>query len=216
MYEEASAPGARGTSSMTVDEEEGRGAGWNASDWLRIADDLLGGHVSGDYPDLTWAKALRTAAAGLTETGCHERAVEVSDALFERFQCSADPSVRRAVIIGLHNKAIAMDRLGRDEEALGVHAAMTRRFGAEVVAAFDELIGECDRVGGDRAPEELATNLYSKAWALRDLGKPDEELAVLADLIGRFADNPDPSIQGVVADAREEHAKLSEARGGSP
>jgi hypothetical protein len=201
---------------MTVDDETGRGAAWTASDWLRIADDLLGGNVGGDYPDRTWAKGLRTAAAGLTETGCHERAVEVCDALSERFQCSSDPSVRRAVIVGLHNKAIAMDRLGRDEEALGVHAEMTTRFGAEVVAAFDELIGECDRAGDDRAPKELATNLYSKAWALHELGKPDEELAVLAELIGRFADNPDPSIEGVVAEAREEHARLSEGQGGSP
>jgi tetratricopeptide (TPR) repeat protein len=187
-----------------------------ASYWLGIADDLVGGEVRGDYPARTWARALEAVAAGLVETGCYERAIEVSDALSERFLRSPEPAVRRHVILGLHNKGVAMQQLGREEEAQAAHDEMMRQFGAEVVAAFDATIAHCRRVDDDRAHKELATALYMKAWALQDLGKPDAELAVWAELIQGFADNADPGIQGVVAEAREEHAKLSERPNATP
>ena len=55
---------------------------------------------------------------------------------------------------------------------------------------------------GPYAREQFASALYTEAWFLAALDRPDEALPILADMIARFEGDENPTINAGVKRAR--------------
>jgi hypothetical protein len=103
----------------------------------------------------------------------------------------------------LRNKTVALYRLDREEEAKSVHDDMVTRFGEDALAGFDELVRRYANATEPHMRELVVSMLHGKAVVLTDLGRRDEALPVLTELIARFQDDENTNIQMIVADASE-------------
>lgn len=135
--------------------------------------------------------------------GRYEDAIETFDGLIIRFEDAGEPELRRLVAIGLINKSMALERLGRQQECLTVHEDMVARFGEEALMAFDEFIKRFGRTAEPEIREQLASALYNKAWILSELDRGDEALPVLAKLIASFKNHESLRVQLTVVRACE-------------
>ncbi len=94
------------------------------------------------------------------------------------------------------SKVMVLGRLGREDEAGSVHDDMVERFGEEALAMFDN-------ASDPRARGQVATVLARKALILRDLGRRDEALRTLSEVIGRFDEDENADVKMIVSEARE-------------
>jgi tetratricopeptide (TPR) repeat protein len=92
------------------------------------------------------------------------------------------------VSTALINKAVALDRLGREEEALG---------------DYDDVI---QRVGDTDDPELLellAWAMYNKSAALHKLERTEELLGVLREIVDRFDAVEEPDLRELWSSRRQ-------------
>jgi hypothetical protein len=80
---------------------------------------------------------------------------------------------------------------------------MVIRFGEDALAGFDELTRRYATATEPHMRELMASLLHGKALVLNDLGRQDDALPVLNELITHFEDDENTNIQMIVADARE-------------
>jgi tetratricopeptide (TPR) repeat protein len=154
------------------------------------------------------ANSLAGQGSALVEQERHEEAIAIFDALIERFGDSEEPALRREVAFALSNKATALARLGREDEALSVHEDRVERFAEESLSLFGET---ADRLAGATEPQdrvELLAALHGEAIMLRELGRQDEALPVLNELIARFEGEEDAVIREAVSIARQARQEL--------
>lgn len=161
-----------------------------------------------DPKQIALARGLGAKGAALLGEGRCEEAIKIFDTLVARFEDAQELQLRGQVALALNNKAVALSRLGQEEESTRVHQDLSNRFGEEALMVFDEHAKHCEEADGPHAREQWASMLYSKAWVLSDLGRPDEAMPILAELITRFADDKNATIQLTVSGARKAREEM--------
>ncbi len=159
------------------------------------------------------ARALASKGMALINEGRPQEAINVYDALVARFANAHDLDLRGSVALALNNKAIALDRLGRSDESQGTHLDMVTRFSEEALMVFDETARRFAHAVEPLAREQLVSALFSKTWVLHDLGRLDEALPLLTELITRFEHDANPDIQEMVSIARDARDQISKSEG---
>lgn len=182
-----------------------------------LTDALIARVGDGDDPEQLslLADGLATKGAALVGEGRHEEGIMVLDQLIGRFEDANDPELRIQVALALRNKEVALLQLGRAEEAQSVHDDMVTRFGEDALAGFDEIGRRYAQADEPQMRELLVSMLHGKAMLLSDLGRQDEAVPVLTELIARFDDDVNTNIQMIVADSREVRERML-AGGGGP
>jgi tetratricopeptide (TPR) repeat protein len=148
------------------------------------------------------ARGLAAKGAALVAEDRYEEGIVVLNSLVDRFEDSAELGLRGQVALALVNKVLALERLGRIEEAERVQQDVLTRFGEEALSVFEAHTGHCENAPGPHGREQLASALYSQAWFLGALGRTEEALPMLTDIIERFEGEQNPTIQTAVARAR--------------
>jgi tetratricopeptide (TPR) repeat protein len=148
-----------------------------------------------------WVRGRAVRAAALLAGERYDEAIAELDTLISTSGDALGPSLRAQVVLALHNKAIALARLERAAESASVHDDLVRRFGKEALKIFDEQAAHYVNFETRAAQEQAASMLYSKAWVLSDLGRRDEAIDVLDELLVRFTSDPNPVVQRVVGEA---------------
>jgi hypothetical protein len=110
------------------------------------------------------------------------------DRLIDRYGDDESPALREQVALALRNKGVALAGLGRQEEAVAVHALAVERFGDDESAPVRE---------------HVATALTNSAGALRSLGREEEAVAAFEQVVERYAADGLAAVQDLVATARE-------------
>jgi tetratricopeptide (TPR) repeat protein len=167
---------------------------------------------AGDQTDprerIRLADALGAKGTALIGEERYEEAIEVLNDLIERFEDDPESALRRQVTIALTNKVAALENLGREEESEGVFQDMLTRFGEEALTMFDGTTSHFANASEPQEREGLALALYGKALALSKLGRQDEALPVLTELITHLQDDENPNVQDVVSEAREAREEM--------
>ena len=89
----------------------------------------------------------------------------------------------------LVNKGLALDELGRGEEALPSFDQVVTRFGDAPEVAFREVVAQA---------------LYSTALTLSGLGRDEEAFVASDQVVVHFGDAPEPALREQVAQALSE------------
>jgi two-component system OmpR family response regulator len=160
------------------------------------------------------AGGLAVKGAALLGERRLEEAIVPLDELIARFEdddptlrsTAAERRLRTQVAFALRDKAVALYRLGRDEEAKAAEDEMVTRFGEDALAGFDELSSRYAQANDPHMRELLVSALQGKAVVLSGLDRPNEALQVLTELIDRFQHDKNPEIQNIVAEACAEIA----------
>jgi tetratricopeptide (TPR) repeat protein len=164
-----------------------------------------------DYLLVLEADMLIGKAADLFAAERWEAALEVFEAIVDRFADAGDPALRRRVVLAMSNSVVALMALLRFDEATATHEELAARFGEDAIATFDEV---ATRLADAAAPElrrHAAGALANKAGVLRGLDRRDEARSAFTELIDRFADDQDETIQELVAQANDHRAALLDA-----
>jgi len=214
-YSEASSPVLRERVATALRERaELLVAAGRCAEAIDLADALIARGSDEHDPQQTYllAQGLAVKGAALLGEKRLEDAIVPLDALIAGFQ-DADPTsrstaeerrLRTQVAFALRDKAVALYRLGRDEEAKAAEDEMVTRFGEDALAGFDELSSRHTNATDPQMRELLVSALQGKAVVLAGLDRQDEALQVLTELIERFQNDENPDIQNIVAEARKE------------
>jgi tetratricopeptide (TPR) repeat protein len=168
-----------------------------------VADQLV--QQSGEKPDPNesrTADALLAKASALSGEGRYREAIEAFDEIIDRFSDAQEPRLRRSVAVALNGKVVALDRLGREEESEAVFRELANHYGEEALVMFDETVEHFAGAIGPEAREAPAAALFNKAYVLGELGRNDEALSTLNELIARFEHDENENVRVVVSDAR--------------
>jgi tetratricopeptide (TPR) repeat protein len=128
------------------------------------------------------AGELLNAGHSLAQLGGHD---EEQLAFYERGLAAEDVDDATVAIL-LVNKGIALNNLGRREEAAG---------------AYDEVIARFSGATASGIRRQLATALLNKGAILGKLGSGDEAIGIYDDLVARFGRATDASMLELVAKA---------------
>ena len=93
-------------------------------------------------------------------------------------------------------------------------ARIAKAGNSKALAIFE---GAASNFANSSEPQQrkaLPSALYAKALALDKLGRQDEAVLVLAELIERFQDDENPEIQNVVSEAREAREEMLDGESG--
>jgi tetratricopeptide (TPR) repeat protein len=153
--------------------------------------------------EIRLADALGAKGMALVGEARYEEAIEILDELIERFEDTPESALRRQVTIALANKVSALEGLDRVAEAASVFEDMTTRFGAEALEMFEKTVARFANGPEREEREGLASALYGKALSLDKLGRQDEALLTLDELIACFVTDENSAIKGIVSDARD-------------
>jgi tetratricopeptide (TPR) repeat protein len=176
------------------------------------------------------AQALLARARALAASGRYGDAVALFDALVERFGDSADPALDAEVGEALFSKALSLQQIEREQQAVEVYEQMAARYrdrpdfhghlsralvqGAtalgrldrldEAVDTWDELLESFRDVSEPPLAVGVALAYLGKAGALRRLDRVEEAISSYDELIVRFSDSPFPVLRGRVDAALSE------------
>lgn len=158
------------------------------------------------------ANRLGARGAALFDQENHTQAIKMFDTIIDWFQDTRDQELRGLVALAFTNKAVALSRLGREEESMRIHEEMVSRFGEDALVAFDQHMGHYEKSDDLKTRAQLISTLYSKASVLSSLKREAEALDVLRELITRFEDDDDPRIQITVSGARTALNEITDNR----
>lgn len=174
-----------------------------------VADALIAHRDDGENGEqLHLADALTAKAGTLIHDRRYDDGITVLDELIGRFEDSDRFRLRRSVASALNNKVVALDRLGRTEEARNVFEDLLTRFGEEALMMFDGIASNFANTSAPRERERVASALYGKALALEKLGRRDRALMTLTELINLFRGDEGPSVQNIVSEARDARERI--------
>jgi tetratricopeptide (TPR) repeat protein len=159
-------------------------------------------NVTGLDESVRSAEALVAQGAAMLSNKRFEDAIRIFDEVIDRFDASLELELREVVTHALYSKATGLECLGNKEEATEVFRDMLSRFGEEALHMFDSVINVMITPTDLSQREGIVAMYYGKAVALRDLGRNDEALSTIADLIARFGCDKDCKIQETISDAR--------------
>jgi hypothetical protein len=158
--------------------------------------------------------ALRLKAASLVLEGHEERAINVLDHVIDDVGSTDEPGGAREAALALACKSLALQRLGRDEEALRTEDDMASRFGNEAVAAFDAFTASFAGCDEPAVRECLASAVLAKAGVLCRLEREEEAVQVLSDLVDRFGEDSSGGVRTIAEQALRSREDLLRERNG--
>jgi tetratricopeptide (TPR) repeat protein len=135
-----------------------------------------------------------------------DEALNVYDTLIERLETAAAPERQWHLILAVSNKVEVLAMLGRSQEAVAVHQELVQRFGVEVPKAFADAAARNEH--DEAAVGVVAGMLLKQAVVLAELGRGDESLIALNDLIGRFGSEEGEDVERVLGMARDFRQQL--------
>jgi tetratricopeptide (TPR) repeat protein len=137
---------------------------------------------------------------------------EVLEAFDEIVALADEGSValRHQAVFALNNKAAVLNTIGEPEQAQAALEQLVAEFGEDAVDAFNDAVHRY-AAGADHSQRvHLAGALGGKAGVLEALGRLDEAIAALTQLLDLFGDDEASPIPEVVAGAREALRILTE------
>ena len=161
---------------LTADEFRARiaKAAYVDKDWeevIRLARGMAFVHAD-DIEALAYANYEEAFALGQLDR--NTEAIQVYDKAVELCRGSDSPSLRDLLITLLFNRGVRLGLLGQHHEE---------------IAAYDEAIGEADRLGNDGGVREnVGRAIYNKGATLSGLERYDEAIATYDELIRRFGE----------------------------
>jgi tetratricopeptide (TPR) repeat protein len=147
------------------------------------------------------AAALVSAAGAREELGQDNEVVRLAEDLVSRFGSENDSEIRLDIARVLAKQAIALDRMGKLDDAL---------------AAYDDLLGHLDARLLDvdsRSHQHLAWGLANKTSSLVTAERFAEVISAAEETRGRFGTCDDPSLRAAVATALINRARSFDALG---
>jgi tetratricopeptide (TPR) repeat protein len=160
------------------------------------------------------ADALIVKGSALSVEGHYEEAIETFDRLIDRFKNAQEPRLRRSMAIALNGKIAALDRLDREEESDAAFDQLASNYGGEALVMLDETARRLLIATGPESREAAASLLCSKAHVLGKLGRNDEALLTLDELIARFEEDESPGVRDIVSQARADRERTLDEDGG--
>ena len=143
----------------------------------------------------------------LFSVGQFEQALRAFGVVVTRCADATEPQLRRLTVHALSNISAASAQLGRTSDAIAAHERMLS-FGEDAIAAFDESAARCEGSPTPARRTELLNALLSKATVLHTLGRRDEALAVLRDLLRRFDGDQTRGAEGTLSAAHELYSEI--------
>ena len=179
--------------------------------------------------DVEWAKAENARGVARFHLNDLPAAKESFQAIVDRLANATDSTSRELVAQALFNKAVTLEHLGYNEEAIATYDAVLARFGIATESTLRglvamALVNKGIRLGHlGRGDEEIATYdnvlalignatepalrvqvvmaLVNKGIRLGHLGRGDEEIAAYDDMFARFGNSMEPALREAVAKA---------------
>lgn len=140
-----------------------------------------------------------------------EAALEIFAEIVDRFAEAVDPALRRRVVLAMSNSVVAQMQLQRFDAASATHKDMVARFADDAIATFDEVARGYGAAAEPEQRRHAAGALANKAGVLRELDRHGDALAALSELIERYSDDRDKTIQELVAQAADHRTALLES-----
>jgi tetratricopeptide (TPR) repeat protein len=176
----------------------------NPGDAITVSDALLRrleGESATESP--AYAGALLIRGQALLIDGRKEDAIEAFDALASGFEDAPEATLRQQAALALSNKSMALVRLGRIDEAHEVQRRLVSKLGNDAIVAFDEIATQSRQTSNPISRESAATALLQKAFVLVQLDRRTDSATTVAEMIDQFENDENPTIQHLVARARE-------------
>lgn len=137
-----------------------------------------------------------------------DEAMDVYDALIERLEGTLSPERHWHLILAVSNKVEVLAMMERTEDAVELHKTLVGRFGDEVPKAFADAAARNEH--DEAAVDIVAGMLLKEAVVLAELGKGEQSLFALDNLIERYGEEEGEEIERVVGLAREFREQLLE------
>ena len=137
-----------------------------------------------------------------------DEAIAVYDALIDRLEETLSPERHWHLILAVSNKVEVLAMMDRTDDAVELHKDLVGRFGSEVPKAFADAAARNEH--DEAALDIVAGMLLKEAVVLAELGKGEESLIALDNLIQRYSDEEGEEIERVVDLAREFREQLVE------
>jgi tetratricopeptide (TPR) repeat protein len=152
------------------------------------------------------AIAVLNLGGGLVKEQRLTEAMNVYDALIDRLEATLSPERHWHLILATSNKVEVLAMMDRTDDAVELHKDLVGRFGDEVPKAFAEAAARNEH--DEAAVDIVAGMLLKEAVVLAELGKGEQSLIALNNLIGRYAEEEGEEIERVVDLAREFREQL--------
>jgi tetratricopeptide (TPR) repeat protein len=150
------------------------------------------------------AEAVLKVAAGLFEEEELEGALGTARVLLSSLKDSDEAELRSVAIRASGIMVVCLEKLGRLDEAEVAHDQFVA-FGEEALALYDDAARRAKQHPDPQRTSELATVSVRRAILLAELGRREEALAALNQVIDRFGDvraGPLAEIASIARDAR--------------
>lgn len=155
-------------------------------------------HEGGQLDPRLVMHAQLVRCAELVSEDRSAEAISIIDEVIARADGVDEPGLRSVQAGALNLKVVALEDVGRTQEADEAFHTVATRFGREALAIFDETIAH--HIGIDSSAEEsLARALASKAAILQALDRHDEALETLDELDARFRDSRNTDVRSILA-----------------
>jgi tetratricopeptide (TPR) repeat protein len=152
------------------------------------------------------AIAVLNLGGGLVKEQRLTEAMNVYGALIDRLEATLSPERHWHLILATSNKVEVLAMMDRTDDAVELHKDLVGRFGDEVPKAFAEAAARNEH--DEAAVDIVAGMLLKEAVVLAELGKGEQSLIALNNLIGRYAEEEGEEIERVVDLAREFREQL--------
>lgn len=131
-----------------------------------------------------------------------EDAIRAFQAVVARCGGANDPALRRLIVHALSSMSASFAHLDQTEEAIRAHQRMVL-FGEDAIVAFEQSAARCEESADPERRVELVHALVGKAQVLIELGRQDEALSILSEILTRSGEDVLPDVQAAVASARQ-------------
>jgi tetratricopeptide (TPR) repeat protein len=148
------------------------------------------------------ARAILSESVLLRRNERHDEAIALSQSLVDALQSNDSSEVRGSAALACQNVVEFLNGQGRTAEAERALSDLAARFGEELLEDYDEALAE----SADADDETRLGLLYRRAELLRGLGRTDDAVAALTQLISEFGDAAE--FRPVLDRANERRAEL--------
>jgi tetratricopeptide (TPR) repeat protein len=186
--------------------------------------------------DIEWARATNLVGIIEYDYAKLDECMAAFTAIADRFSLSTEFERRAWHAMALVNKAIMLDKLGRNEEAIAAYDDVLARFGTasepplrkqvayalvnkattlgtlsrdeEAISVYDDVLARFGTASEPPLREQVAVALVGTGFALARLGRGEEAISVYDDVLTRFGTASEPSLREFVAEAQRQKDRL--------
>lgn len=172
---------------------------------IRCTDDLIAALASAptDLARVEVGSRLTRAGEILCHRNAHADALRAFGAVEKKLSTASDPDSRAWAVRAQLGAGMALSRAGRAAEAREVNNRIFT-VGEPALIALDGMYREVEEAGGAGSRERLAWLLLMKAGVLEALGRDEDRVAALREIVARFGADSSSFVRQVVAAARSQ------------